>query len=524
MQLARDTAPAETQSRPLGLDWALRAFARRWVIILACFLAGGAAAYLVTRSQERRYASTATLLFRDPGFDRTLFGGVNLSGDRPERIAATNISLVQSPEIARRAARRLGGDTRVDEIIRALTVTSAASADLAAVTAEADSPRRAADVANAVGEEYIRFRQEADRRKVAQARQGLEAQLSSLPADSERAGDVQDRIEQLQTLEFLQTGNAELVQRAEPRRSPIAPRPRRSGILGAAAGLVLGLALALLLERRDRRIRELDEVEADSDTPVLGNIPESRSLAARGPLTGLRPADREPFALLVTRLRYLYTDRDVRTVLVTSPTPGDGKSTVAWHLAAAGVETGLNVLLVEADLRRPTLAQHDGIQTGPGLVERLRGARTDQVIQTVPLPLSEGTPARGLDVITSGTIPPNPVELMQSAEMGALLRDFEGVYDLVVIDTPPVSIVPDAIPLVRQVDGVLVVVRLGKSRRDTLQRLLAQLRGTGGDVLGVVANAVPDAQTDYYGYDYEPPAGGSSRRLRRRSDQKSAAV
>ena len=493
----------------------MRALTRRWYIIGLCFLAAAGSAYGLSQLQEPRYGSTATLLFRDPGFANTLFGGVTLTGDRPERTAATNIALINSREVTRRAARRLG--LSPDEM-PAISVSSSASADIATVTAEGRTAKLAADTANAVVEEFVAFRREADQKKVAEARRGLEQQLLRLPENTDRYRGVEDQIKSLQTLEFLLTGNSEVVTRAEPEARRVAPRPKRAALLGGVLGLLIGLALAMLLERRDRRIRTAAEIEKESGLPVLGRIPEERSLAARGPLAGLRPGDREPFALLNARLRYFHVDRELRSVLVTSAAPGDGKSTVAWHLAAAAAESGQRVLLIEADMRRPTLATHEGLKAEPGLSEHLSRRGTAETVQRINLPQTEGMPARTLDVMTSGAIPPNPSELMQSQAMETLIEQAHANYDMVVVDTPPASVVSDAIPLVRLVDGLIVVFRVGKSTREELSTLLGQMRALHGPLLGLVANASVDPGADYRGYTYAQPEGAGTGKGRRRSD------
>jgi receptor protein-tyrosine kinase len=501
----------------VNLEWAGRALARRWKVIVLCVVLAAGAAGLLSAAQEKEYVATATLLFRDPGFDSTLFGGISFNGDAPERTAATNIALINSPEIARRAERSLAGALTVRDILDGIDVTSAESADLATISATTTDRMLSARLANAVAEEFIRFRREADRQKVAQARQGLEEQLARIGGEgppSARERDLENRVEQLQTLEVLQTGNAELVQRARPPGGAVSPRPRRSAILAGGLGLLIGFVLALLLERLDRRVRDVSEFERESDLPVLAAIPNVRSLASNEAAT-LAGADVEPFRLLSARLRYFNVDRELKSVLVTSPSPGDGKSTVAWELAAAAAESGIRVLLLEADLRRPTLAERRALEARPGLTECLTGADTARSIQTLPLGSASGGPERRLDVMTSGAIPPNPPELMQSRKMASLLEGFEAEYDLVVIDTPPASIVSDAIPLVRQVDGVVVVMRVDKSTRDELRHLIEQLQQLQeSSVLGFVANAVPDAQAGYYGYAYEAaPRRGAGKLL-----------
>jgi capsular exopolysaccharide synthesis family protein len=174
----------------------------------------------------------------------------------------------------------------------------------------------------------------------------------------------------------------------------------------------------------------------------------------------------------------LNVDKELRTLLVASAAPGDGKTTVARHLASAAARMGARVLLVEADLRRPTIAQQFDISPGPGLADVLIGAvATNEAVQAVALdlPQPEAVGGRTLDVLVAGaTLPPNPGELIETdrrsaSAMEVLLSVAQSAYDLVVIDTPPLTAVSDAFPLLRKVDGVVIVGRVGRNVRSRWQ-------------------------------------------------------
>ena len=185
-------------------------------------------------------------------------------------------------------------------------------------------------------------------------------------------------------------------------------------------GLLLGLGLAFLLERLDRRIREPKDLEAIYGLPLLGVVPESSALSrsARGggdAWAVLPPGESESFQLIRAHLRYFNVDRELRTLLVASAAPGDGKTTIARHLAGAAARMGSRVLLLEADLRRPTIAQQLGVQSGPGLADVLIGAvMLNEATQTIDLetPSGDGAKGRTFDVLVAGAaLPPNPGEL-----------------------------------------------------------------------------------------------------------------
>jgi capsular exopolysaccharide synthesis family protein len=195
--------------------------------------------------------------------------------------------------------------------------------------------------------------------------------------------------------------------------------------------------------------------------------------------------------MLLTRLRYFNVDRDIRSVIVTSPSAADGKTTVALNLARSAAQGGAKAILLEADFHRPTLAHRLHVKTLPGMAELLTGqASLDQVIQGVPVEgRSNGAEVEHhLEVIAAGAPPPNASQIMESEEMATLIEELATRYQLVVIDTPPATMVADAIPLMKLVDGVIIVGQIGKTTRDEAVHLRDQLRELGAPTLGVVAN------------------------------------
>src|SRR5919108_419478 len=204
--------------------------------------------------------------------------------------------------------------------------------------------------------------------------------------------------------------------------------------------------------------------------PVLGTITESRALgaASKGANGTLIPGPEwEAFRKLRAKLRYFSVDREMRSVLVTSARAAEGKTTVASNLAlAAAIGGQARVLLVEADLRKPSLARRYDLATVPGLSELLtHDIFVQEAIQSLSLPSwTEGDAA--LDVIAAGEVPPNPSELLESHRMSELLDELKSMYDLMIVDTPPVAVVADAMPIMQKVDGVIVVSWIGASTRD----------------------------------------------------------
>jgi polysaccharide biosynthesis transport protein len=490
---------------PMSQD-VLRALRRRRGLIILCALLVPLAALGLSLTQDKKWKAEASLLFRDPQFAQQLFGS-NFTGDTgdPQRAAATNLELVSLETVADRAARKLGGISG-RQLTQQLEVVSESQSDVVTIEAIDKNRARAARMANLVASEYVAFRREADQEKVRSAQELVDAKLDALPPEDQagRLGDaLRDRSAELDVLASLQTGNAELVQRAEIPRSPHSPRPLRNTLIGAVLGLLLGVGLALLLDRLDRRLRDPAEIEETFGRPILGRVPVSRALS-RGHLSELPLPVSESFRMLRASLRYFTVRGEIRSVVVTSAGAGEGKSTVALGLAMAAASAGTKTLLLEIDLRRPTLGKKLGIEDYAGVSLALaQGLPLDSVVAQVSLsPGMNAASEQRLDVALAGRLPPNPTDLIESERMHELIQQAEREYELVVIDTPPISLISDAIPLVKQVSGVLVVSRLGLLTREGAIQLRDQLRNLDAPFLGIVVNAT---RTVVGYYDYSQP-------------------
>jgi capsular exopolysaccharide synthesis family protein len=260
-------------------------------------------------------------------------------------------------------------------------------------------------------------------------------------------------------------------------------------------GLLLGVGLALVLERFDRRLRKPTDLAGAFGMPVLGTVPDSKALDLDSNATergaALPFAEAEAFRLILSRLRYFNVDRDIRSLVVTSATPRSGKTTVALHLARTAAAGGAKVLLLDADLHDQAYAPALGLAPTPGLTEVLTNQSTlEDALQKVQTEsqTNGATPRRDLDVLVSGGTPPNAAELIGSAEMARLIQSLTEEYDLIVIDTPPITVVADAFPLLKLAGGVVVVGDLGRTTSDEAADLGDQLRRLGAPILGVIGN------------------------------------
>ncbi len=528
----RVTAPLQAAAQTAAQDEPvvralLSSLRRRLNVLLIVAIALPAGALAFSLNAEKQYTASAKLLFRDPGFDSKVFGGQVLSPSvDPAREAATNLGLVSLETVVQRASRVIKSRVMTADDIRAkVAIAAEGQSNVIDVSATDGDPVFASKLANTVAREYIVFRRNADREKIAQASALVEQQLAALPAD-QRSGSqgmqLSKQVDQLKVLGALQTGNAELVQRAETPSSPSAPNTARNVILALVLGLVIGVGLALLLDRLDRRLHDRDDIEALVGRPVLGVIPESTSLRAdHGDTMHLGGREAEAFRTLRANLRYYDIDRDIRSLLVTSSAPGDGKSTVARYLAATAAAANVNVVLVEADLRRPTLNGIYPVLRARGLSEVLTDqAELTQAIQRMPVSIAGAPTGKTLDVLGAGSPPPNPTDLLESDRMRAVLDELHARYDLVIVDSSPITIVPDSIPVLSQVSGVLLVMRESKSTSVGARRIRDQLAHLGITPLGIVMNGTPaeedKAAYGYYAYEPEVTNGSNNGAARSR--------
>ncbi len=306
----------------------------------------------------------------------------------------------------------------------------------------------------------------------------------------------------------------------------IDPRGRMNILLGALLGLILGAGAAFFLEYLDRTVRTTADVESFLGIPVLGIIPRLRRVVEaeeRGetlpmgiPLVvALDPLDpaAEAYRNLRMNLMFMSTeDEPIRTILFTSPGPNEGKSTTGLNFAVMLAQQGQRVLLLDADLRRPSLHKALDILREPGLTNLLVGdAELREAIRPNVLP--------NLDFLPSGPFPPNPSELLNSKAMERLLEELEGKYTHIILDSPPILAVTDSSVLGAHADGVVVVLRSGETEQKAAERSVDQLRRIGVRVFGAVLNEVATSTPEesyylQYYYSYRPLPKGKQSKLK----------
>jgi capsular exopolysaccharide synthesis family protein len=486
------------EQAPEALDFQrlLSMLVRRLPLIVLCVAVVGGVAYGVSKHQTKKYTATASLSFGTNALEQQV-AGVQTPTVNAASQQANDVELVKVGSTAEATALKLG--LSLATVGEGLSVSGRGESNIVDVSASSSSPSRAAAIANTYAALFVKEQAVANRRSLRSALALVQRQLKEMTRAQRFGQDgltLQQRAQTLRLLAGLDYGNVRLAERATPPSAPTSPKTSRNAALGGLLGLVIGLGIAFLLERADRRIRRPDELKDVYGAPLLGVVPNSSSLSSDGRRRGgtLPHADAEAFHLIRSHLKFYNVDRDLRTLMVVSPSPGDGKTTIARNLAEAAARVGSRALLLEGDLRHPMLAARFAAPPSPGLTDVLVGAvRFDEAIRSfdVDSPAGEGAEGRRLDVLVAGTVPPNPGELLESYAMGIALARAKSIYDVVIIDTSPLDVVSDAFSLIPRADGVIIVGRLGRSRRDVADRLRQVLTGSGAFVLGVIANGGP---------------------------------
>jgi capsular exopolysaccharide synthesis family protein len=478
----------------------------QWPMIIACALVAAVAAYVVSAAQTKQYAASATLQLSEIDLTSVLLNqSLQQQGQDASVKASTNAALVMTPRVRAAASRILDGEVTPQELKSGVTVTPTPQTTLLVITATDTDPEVAVQMANAMGAGFVAVRRQNAVSQFNDAKESVQTQLRAIPAgerETAAATLLNDRLQQLDTLRAAAGGGVIVTQPATPPEGAVSPKPKRNAILALLVGGLFGLGIALLRARLDDRIRDTAELSELWDLPVLGLVPDTKDLRASGQVMPSGPS-LEAFALARTNLRYLHVGGDIKTVVVTSASEGEGKSTVAWNLALAAALAEVKVLIIEADLRRPVLAARAGLVSRYGLSEILAGlAVFDDAVETASF--GSGTALHAsVDVITAGLVPPSPIALLERPITGELLRGAALRYDLVIIDSPPATVVADAKVLASQADGVLIVSRLGRVKRSAFRRLRDLLADLDTPVLGTIVNGGVSEKA--YGYSSATP-------------------
>jgi capsular exopolysaccharide synthesis family protein len=498
----------QQDSEAFNLERALGVARHRLPLVALCVLVVAGAAFGFSKHQTKKYTAGVSLDFETNSFGQQIAGLSTSSPNNSTAMlaqAASDIERAKSAEAAIKTAKTIGHGLTPARVIGSLEVSGQGESPIVVVSSTTTSPGLSAAIANVYAKAIASEQQRINLAKYKAALVIVRKQIAAL-SPAQRIGPdglaLQNRAQSLSLLSQLKVGEVRVASEAAPPSSASSPKTSRNTALGGFVGLIIGLGIVLALERIDRRIRTPEDLEAAYQLPLLGAIPRSAALARAGSeKDGVRQAppvaESEQFNLIRARLRYFNVGSDLRTVMVASAEAGDGKSLVARNLAEAAARSGAKALLLETDLRKPTLVERLSLPAGSGLADVLIGA-TPMQEAIVSIRLDAGPT---LDVLSAGAVlPPNPSELLESDAVERLLDRARSEYDLVVLDTPPLTAVSDAFALLRKVDGVVVVGRIGRSRRNTAERVHQVLSSSGATLLGVVANFSKSAGASVYSY------------------------
>lgn len=505
---------------------------RWWVVLLATLVTAGTAVG-VSLLQEPVYTAETEVVIsqvrrtEDVSLEELVASNV---------VVQTQRQVVTSRPVTERVIERLDLRITPRELVENVTVTAVAETKLLRIEASDPDPRGAAALADAYAEAYLAFRRDqavedlrAAQDALGERIQEIREEIGRLEAEiedaegSDRAALVAERDALLAELRQLTAqgpavadaresirGGGSVLSPAEVPEEPASPRPVRNGSLATVLGLMLGGGLAVLLDNLDDAIRDESDLQrATEGLPVLGRIPHWDRADNEGLVTleDSTTAAAEAYRELGLNVRFLLAGGDPAgaggggAVTVTSPAPQDGKTVTACNLAVAMARAGLSVVLIDADMRQPMVADQLRRNQSPGLSDLLVAGPDAPLESRLGSVGSNDDGDGGLWVLTAGSLPPNPAELLASPAMEAVHRRLLARVDVVVYDSPPVLGVADALELARRSARTLVVARADRTTRGELEQALERIRNVGGRVAGSVFNDL-DRRAGRYGYGY----------------------
>jgi len=529
-----------------------------WLIVLGTVLAGGTA-YVVSRNMTPIYRASTTLLInqaRNPAV--TDYTSLLTS----ERLAKTYAELLTKRPVLEEVAKRLEVETEEMEEAEAgilpasIEVRPVRDTQLIELSVESDDPVLAMEIANTLPEVFIEQNAKMQLSRFASSKENLAKQLAAIESDmettqqainelqeSDSAAD-QAELARLQTLlaqhqsnyarllssyedirlaEVQAMDNIVIAEPAELPRYPVKPRTLMNTLLAAVVGCMLAVGVAFLIEYLDDTIKTSEDVGQALGLSTLGAITRFHSADDHDRLVVAahpRSPISEAYRTLRTNIQFSSVDKPLRTLLVTSTNPVEGKTTTVANLGTVMAQAGLSVIIVDSDLRRPALHEFFGVSRNLGL--------TNALLDKAPNPdgYLQETEVENLRVLACGPLPPNPSELLNSQRMRELIEHLKEEADVLIFDSPPILAVTDASILASQVDGVLLVVDAGSTRREVAQRGKEQLDKVGANILGAALNKLSarGAGGYYYYYYYSSEEGEKGKRRRRRSRREAGAM
>lgn len=508
-----------------------------WLIVL-CSVMAAAAAYVASIFSVPIYQASTTLMIDEARSPTANYQDLLTS----ERIARTYVELIKRPVTLAQVAQQFGVTKEVlEEAITDVTVTSIRDTQLIKITIEGISPELVVAVADTLPQVFSADVNDVQTQRFAESKRSREQQLKTLDNQIElleieideisksptaeeeiRLNQLQDDLaqykssyaatqrsyEELELAEMQSTDNVVVVEKAEIPTDPIRPRILINTLLAAIVGLMLAIGIVFLIEYLDDRIKTPHDLHSVIDTPIVGTITrmaqptgwrkqDANTLRQKSLITLHEPRHpiTEAYRNLRTNLQFSNVDETLQSLLVTSAMPGEGKTTTAGNLAIVLAQAGHAVILVDADMRKPQQHKIFDLPKSPGIAEAI-------VANNTPIAFFlRDTPVPNLRILTSGKTTPNPAELLGSKRMKQLIESLRAEADILIFDAPPVLAVTDALVLVNQVQGVLLVVDTAQTARAVVARAAEALMRVNTQLFGVVLNRLVSSPRGYYYYN-----------------------
>lgn len=518
----------------IGLKW-------WWLLVLFC-LVGTGTGYWFAIQEPPVYEASSTLMVGQ-SLDTADLSASDIAVS--ERLAQTYAQIAKQQIVLQKVVDDLQLNTSWQGLANRVALSQVGGTQLLRITVEAGSPAEAQTTADEVTRQLILLsptalqeREQNENQRFVRQRlaglqekieagqvrlDGLEAELDK-PISSEQAQQLQEEIDSLeslltewesnytQLLVFLEGDKSPnylaVIQPAQANPNPIRPTPLRDALLAGVVGLLLAAGIVFLIEYLDDTVKSSDDLQQALGLTPLGRVSKIKGESYHDQLVTSRdlfsPVT-ETYRMIRSNIQFMAIDEPLKSILVTSASPGEGKSVTTANLGVVMAQAGLNTIIIDADLRRPTQHEIFQIPNMNGLTDLLRAAKPDLVDYL------QKTGIENLYVMPSGTIPPNPAELLGSERMRSLLVKLGEWADVVICDSPPVLAVADAAILSNRVDGVVLVTEAKRTRLGAAGEAVVTLQQAGANILGGVLNRARRKGGGYYYYHrYYSPNGRSA--------------
>ena len=493
----------------------LKAVRRRMPLILLLTGIVTAVAVALSLAQTKQYEATAKIVLAQTDPINVIVDTSQPINYDPESDRNTRVALIKLEAVAEAVKSAQGlDDLTTAELLDRVETEVESNSDIVAIRATDPDPERAAEIATGFAEQYQLYRRDSARESLLEAAEVTRSRIEELSPEeqaSEQGRDLRAALREIEILAAAQNGGVEVAERADVPSDAASPRPLLTGVLAFVLGFAFALAVAVALEFIDRRLKDEQDVENAFGLPILATVPRP----ARRSQTVVPGEDRgqfEGYSALATNLRFFELGPELESIMITSPGPAEGKTSVTLGTARALAALDLRVIAIEADLRRPTFSKY-GIGRSGGLSTVLAGVNDiDSSLIEVdastlrPLDGPPSARSRTFHVLPAGPVPPNPQALLARATMTHVIDDARSMADVVLIDVPPLGTVNDPITLANLVDGVVLVAHLGRTTRDASRRTLRLLDNVDARILGVVVTGAAPGE-GYYGAYTSPSAG-----------------